>query len=225
MGKYYFRKGTLEKIRNANFGCSNPQAQVEALTYEDRYFKDMTMRLQSIRDHYMCYELGEDGEKYVKTNYGDPPVITISDWKIVERKLRNRVGVCIPKNLEIAIKQGLSPKERKITFLHELIHAYETELALANQVHTRDLVFIFLYKNLVKRLGEKKTNSLLKIVSQSIFWESGHSLLFTLKSLDLDIRLKLPFGSVFSYGKTDFFPKKLQQEREKQKTEKKSVTP
>ncbi|MCK4364888.1 MAG: hypothetical protein KAW45_02445 [Thermoplasmatales archaeon] len=212
MGKYYFRRKRLEKIRDNNFEfrCVTPQSHkllFEALAYEDRYFKDMTMQLKSIKDYYMCYYCDEDGKIQGKGNRGDPPYISISDWKIVEKKLRKREGYCNVCNLEIALKQGLSPKERKITFFHEMIHAYEAELQWAEQDHAKELVFIFLYKNLIKKVGEKKANSFLKIVSGSMFWESSHSVLFTLKSLDFDIRLKLPFGSVFSYGKTDFFPK------------------
>ena len=196
MGKYYFRHGRMEKIRNDNFGfrCANPQSSklmCEALTYEDQYFKDMTMKHRSIEEPY--------------TNFDNPPSISIVDWKIVEKKLRKREGYCNAHNLEIVLKQGVPSKERKLTLLHEMIHAYEAELKWANQLNIRELVFIFLYKNLMKRLGDKKANSLLKTVSQSIFWTSRHSILFILKSLDLDIRLKLPFGSVVAYGRTDFF--------------------
>lgn len=93
MGEYYFRHGRIEKIRNDNFEfrCTNPQSYKlmhEALTYEDRYFKDMTMEHRSIQEHYMCYIFDDKGEKWVKTNLGDPPYISIKDWKIVEKKLR-----------------------------------------------------------------------------------------------------------------------------------------
>jgi len=209
MGKYYFRSERQQKIRLDNFEnrFSNPQQKKlmsEALTYEEQYFKDMTMQSKSIQEHYMCH-MENDGE-IVKTNYGDPPYISICDWKIVEKKLRNRIGFCYPRDLEIAIKQGLSPRERKLTFLHEMIHAYEAELRFQH-ANSKELILIFLYKNLIKRLGEKKANSFLKTASKSIFWVSSHSILFTLKSLDLDIRLKLPFGSVFCYGREDWFPK------------------
>ena len=111
------------------------------------------------------------------------------------------------EKLEISIKKGMSPKEKKITLLHEMIHAYESELQLSGYNHPRELVLLHLYKKLIKRLGEKKTNEIIKIASQSIFWQASHSILFTLKTIDLDLRLKLPLGSIFAYGKTDWFSK------------------
>ena len=88
-----------------------------------------------------------------------------------------------------------------------MIHAFEAELRWIEGKfgRIREILLILLYKDFVKRLGQKKVDSLLQTTSESIFWEWGHSLLFSLKSLDIDIRLKLPFGSVFAYGKKDWF--------------------
>lgn len=73
MGKYYFRHGRMEKIRDDNFGfrCATPRSSklmYEALRYEDQYFKDMTMQHKSIKEHYMCYMLDKE-EKWLKTIY------------------------------------------------------------------------------------------------------------------------------------------------------------
>jgi hypothetical protein len=171
----------------------------EAQDYEDKYFKDMTMQLKSIKNFYMCYT--EKGNELIRSNCGDPPLILISDWLIDEKRLHNE-GNCHVNKLEINIKKGLSHKDHKLALLHEMIHAYEAELRWKGE---SELILIMLYKKLAKRFGQKKIDYILRKISRSLFYVTGHSIIFTLKSIDLDKRLKLPLGSVFGYGKTDWF--------------------
>ena len=181
------------------------------LTYEERYFKDMTLNAKEIQNLFMCYQKSDKG-KWVKTTLGETPYISLGYWKITERRVRGCDGYCKSKDLEIVIKKGMSEKEQRITLLHEMIHALEDELTCTggcNEV-MREILLLYLYKKIVKRLGYKKTDTLMRAMTSSIFWYdvagSGHSILFTLKSLDLDIRLHLPYGSIFAYGRTDYFP-------------------
>jgi len=195
------------KMENFDFRSKNPDSYKLtniALNYEDKYFKDMTMELEAIKNNYMIYL--KKGDKFVKTNLGDPPFITIADWKIIEKDTLDCEGKCDCKKLEILIKKGLSPKDKKTTILHEMIHAYEEELQLSQQGKPREIVFLYIHNIIIKRLGIKNTNKLLKQAQSSLFWVDDHSILFTMKSLELDLRLKLPFGSIFAYGKTDWFP-------------------
>jgi len=182
----------------------------KTLTYEERYFKDMTLEAKEIQNLFMCYQKSDKG-KWVKRSFGEIPSVSLAAWIIVERRIRGRDGYCNPKNLEIVIKKGESEKEQRITLLHEMIHALENELAWAggcNEV-MREILILYLYRKIVKRLGSKKTDILIQKLTPSSFWYnvagSGHSILFTLKSLDLDIRLHLPYGSIFAYGRIEYF--------------------
>ena len=204
MSKQTYESREKKKVKNFEFRCSNPknmELSSEALTYEDRYFKDMTMQSKSIMESFMYSTETEDGKKIRRSFDDGSQIISLSDWRFVEKKLRKFDGHCDYQNLEIAIKQGLPKEERKTAFLHEMIHAYEAELYDI----MKEILLLILYRNLVKRLGAKKVHSLLQKANKDEFWERGHSLLFTLKSFDLDVRLKLPFGSVFGYEKEKWF--------------------
>ena len=196
----------LEQIRQKNWETTDDKLTCEALEYEEKYFEDMTLEDESIRDSFkVTFE--KDG-KDVGGSWGEPPYVTLGDgWKFVEKRLRKWDGRCRGKRFKVEIKQGLFEEERKITLLHEMIHAYERELVWVEGVggKMRELLYIVLYKKLISTAGQEKMDELLRIAVSSLFWESGHSILFTLKALDLDIRLKLPYGSIFGYGKTEWF--------------------
>jgi hypothetical protein len=199
-----------EKIKEKNFEfrCANPKnmkLSKEALTYEARYFKDMALQSKNILESFVYFTKNGDGKK-IRLCYDDGTLeISLSDWRFVEKKLRKFDGHCNYRHLEIAIKQGLPKEERKTAFLHEMIHAYEAELYWRKNDRMKEILLLLLYRSLMKRLGEKKVDLLLQKANKNEFWEQGHSLLFTLKSFDLDIRLKLPFGSVFGYEKKKWF--------------------
>ena len=208
MAKQKYESREKNKVKNFEFRCASPQSMrlsEEALAYEDRYFKDMTLQSKSILESFVYFTETEDGKKTRLCYYEDAISITLSDWRFVEKKLRKFDGHCNFRRLEIAIKQGLPKEERKTAFLHEMIHAYEAELNWEKYDRMKEILLILLYRSLVKRLGEKKADSLLRKANKNEFWEAGHSLLFTLKSFDLDVRLKLPFGSVFGYEKEKWF--------------------
>jgi hypothetical protein len=177
---------------------------MEILGYEEKYFKDMTLRHKAIQDIFKCYEIEPDG-KLVASDYGDPPLITLGGWIISETELHNMMGVCDSAHMEIKIKTGLKRIERKATFLHEMIHAYESELTWTDNYWDIGWLYILLYLRLMRKLGNKKAEELVKLASKSIYHVGGHSTLFTLKSFDLDLRLKQPFGYVLGYGRTDCF--------------------
>jgi len=179
------------------------------LRYEERYFKDMTLNIKEIQSLFMCYQMDDKG-KWVKGSFGEIPLISLGYWNIKEKKLRNCEGLCNSKDLEILIKSGQTKKELNLTLLHEMIHAYEDELEHAEGPGKRlkEILLLFLYKKIGKQIGYKKADDLLKVITSSFHWYDihGHSILFALKSLELDIRLHLPYGTIFAYGRTDYFP-------------------
>ena len=151
-----------EKIKNKNFEfrCSNPQnmkLSKEALTYEDRYFKDMTMQSRSILESFVYTFETEDGNKIRRSFDDGSQIVSLSDWRFVEKNLKKSVGRCDCRRLEIAIKQGLTKEERKTAFLHEMIHAYEAEIFWENKDRMSEILLLHLYRSLVKRLGRKKS--------------------------------------------------------------------
>lgn len=90
------------------------------------------------------------------------------------------------------------------TILHEMIHLHEfviNDLPL----YYHDMVYWSLYKDLrnkIPKLDEIITGHT-HLLTSSILYSSGglHDVLFMLKSIDLDIRMKYPLGTVFAYGR------------------------
>jgi len=195
--------------KNIELRCTNPdynKLMDEALGYEHRYFKDMTCNNKSIKDLFKVEYFNEDGTSKGKGDYGDLPYITISDWIIKEKQIKSQ-GICYNKQLEIIIKKDLPKLERKSAFLHEMIHAYEYDLGYSVVgKKIKEIILISLHKEIEKQLGKRKLNKVLGTITNVLFWDDNfHSLLFALKSFDLDIRLNQPFGFVYGYGKIDFF--------------------
>jgi hypothetical protein len=103
-------------------------------------------------------------------------------------------GICDPKVNTIWI--DAENLHDDTTLLHEMIHAYDSVLykKFSSQ---RDYVVLRLYEALKNQIPD-----LLQLISVDL--NSGnitHSLLFILKSLDLDLRLDKPLGTVYSYGR------------------------
>ncbi len=103
----------------------------------------------------------------------------------------------------------VTDKDNDNILLHEMIHAYEVELRKKSECHRQYIII---------RLTEKllpKINDLIKIISfdhrpdQRIQDEQLliHNPLFILKSLELDITLKQPIGTIFGYEKEKDYKK------------------
>ena len=66
MSKQTYESREKKKVKNFEFRCSNPknmELSSEAMTYEDRYFKDMTMQSRSILESFIYTFVTEDGKK------------------------------------------------------------------------------------------------------------------------------------------------------------------
>lgn len=94
------------------------------------------------------------------------------------------------------------------TVLHEMIHMHER---IINElpIYFHDMLLWALYQKLrksVPKLDEIITNHAHLLTQSSIYSIGGtHDIIFLLKSFDLDIRMGLPLGSVFGYGRRDDF--------------------
>lgn len=121
------------------------------------------------------------------------------------------VEIC---DLPDGVLASFNPEEWKFTIsldhteddsvlVHELIHMFES-LINKQPLYWHDMVLWSLYDNLrnkVKGLDEI-IRSQSHILTGSTMYQSGelHDLLFLLKSIDLDVRLHYPLGTVYGYG-------------------------
>ena len=112
--------------------------------------------------------------------------------------------------------------------LHELIHVFEWFYRPGNEPYEnqygtevnpyippfiRDVLFINLYNDVNKRIKAKYSNEDLDLLIlyhahyvfgvQIALQGGNHDVLFYLKSLDLDLRLGFPLGTVCGYGRGD----------------------
>jgi hypothetical protein len=166
----------------------------KAVRFEDRYFADMTLRAFS--------------KKLSKAEIGGCSVsdgfdfnITISEWIIRhDDNLDEGVeGTCDLGEREILVRTG---PEEDICLMHEMIHAYEGMLA-ASCEHYRQFIIIELFRKL-----NKKIKGLHNLIARDVNkYAMVHTPLFILKSLDLDLRMKRPLGTVYDYGRAETFRK------------------
>ena len=110
-------------------------------------------------------------------------------------------GICDPKVNTIWI--DAENLHNDITLLHEMIHAYDSVLYKTFSAH-RDYVVLKLYEKLRITIPD-----LLQLITIDLHTGNiTHSLLFMLKSLDLDLRLDKPLGTVYSYGRERLYERK-----------------
>jgi len=187
------------------------------IKYDYKYFSDMRLDTMEIIRRFGRTE-GLDDKGVRKTNLEKSPIMEhyplyLLDWniKLVSRLKDGALGRCEKKNKIIKIVKGRNKSELKLTLLHELIHVYESlyEELLYTKIYEQWLC-IYLYERLIKRLGAKVINELLNIdlhfyILNDSSFGSLHSLLFLFKSLDLDLKLRKPLGSVYSYGREELF--------------------
>jgi len=163
------------------------------LHFQNKYFSDMTYNKIDKR----LTKCMVDG----KEMYSTPDIfICLGEWKIVIKNLRKSGGLCNKKKNLILIKKSKSEKDKINTLLHEMIHAYEFILE-EYPINLREMLILKLYSKLKNQI--KNLNSFIYLDNH--FELQVHSILFLLKSLDLDLRLKYSLGTIYAYGRTDFF--------------------
>ena len=132
--------------------------------------------------------------------------LSITSYCFKVSKLRNSQGWSDSKKRIITISTKYL--EDDSTLLHEMIHAYEDFLLRRDYFYTRltlrDLLTHFLYRELSKKIKDLDIliHEFIHIRPYDDKTSGGgfHSLLFFLKSIDLDLRLEKKLGTVFAYG-------------------------
>lgn len=85
--------------------------------------------------------------------------------------------------------------------LHEMIHAYEFMLSEYKIEH--EYLIVKLYQKLLPKIP-----NLIKIIEVDINKDNRkHTVFFLLKSLDIDLVLKLPLGGIYGYGREELYQK------------------
>lgn len=166
----------------------------EAIGYEGEYFEDMTLEAYPAIVEALEYENGEFPR----------PCIESMCFRIAE-DMGGSAGECDMRRREISIAE--EHLNDKTVILHEMIHFYEHTLN-DRDCALRDYILAKLWQKLSPGIPDLKD----RVDSFVGEWESDswmiknggtHSILFLLKSLDLDQRLNVPLGTVFGYGMTE----------------------
>jgi hypothetical protein len=175
--------------------------------YERAYFEDMTLQPGSILDDFMWrkveYDSSNQEEDWIAPDMGlghNGYTVKIDDLSDGD------MAVCEDEPRVIKIDSKYA--DDKIVVLHEMIHAYvglfREGKPLMSLISIAELLLVRLYADLQIKIQDldKRIINHQNMIDVEIFAQHGpHDLLFFLKSLDLDLRLKLPLGSVCSYGR------------------------
>jgi hypothetical protein len=190
--------------------CENRSAvelelQKIALNFEEKYFKDLRLITPSIRRKLLgCTEQGHDG-KWSETE-PDFDDVSIEQWIFRVRRLPELDGLplhglCEAKRKTISIKPGLSKLERRVGLLHEMIHAYESQLSQP----FREWLLLNFHQRMCRGINRARLQWFMDISTHAQFHTCTHGVLFLVKSLDLDLRFGWKFGTVFGYGRANYF--------------------
>ena len=169
----------------------------EAFEFESKYFSDLCLTSPRVLKNLLQYEVQDHEGGWITGS--DAVQVGIDGWILRYRRFpENTLGQCNWKTKTLAIRTELPESERTATLLHEMIHVYEYQLS---QV-IREWLLLDLYKQLSKRISPAKLDWYLKTGSHVMVSVSQHSLLFLLKSLDIDLRRKWEPGTCFGYGRS-----------------------
>jgi hypothetical protein len=173
--------------------------------YEKLYFEDMTFKPDSICHGFLCTCEQDKSGNWIEVPY-DLGFDLLHTKCIVKIESQGCFGQYDPKEHIITI----SPEQQNNVqvIVHEMIHAYEDTLLRLGKtsplhLNLRDILTFSFYNNLTNKT--KDLNDKIKdhahIFTQEDISDTGgyHSILFFLKSLDLDLRLGLKPGTVCGY--------------------------
>jgi len=173
--------------------------QRKAFEYEEKYFSDMTMRdFEKVLSVELCDINGK--HKEVWGDISEPGDLTIDGWRfIIVKNPKGYSGKCIPGSKTIKI--GMGDEDKDAVLLHEMVHAYETMLSDIVYVPYLQFILIELYEKLSPRIKDLK-QLIIKDLHVNNF---VHSPLFMLKSIDLDLQLNKPLGTIYGYERNFLF--------------------
>ena len=205
------KKAELRKLYKEWLPCmTSEESELHDLIsgYEEEYFDDFTFKPNSIITPYIESKVEDDGEVY--TEYDQVPIemtsLSNSYYRLSVSEIDDNTEGQVD-NLNRIITIPYRNITDKSLVLHEMIHAYEGELIRWNDNY-RTILTLCLYKKLSTkildldiRLASHGHPSVEHVTSL----EGGtHSILFFLKSLDLDLHCEYKLGTVCGYGRNEF---------------------
>lgn len=168
--------------------------------FEDKYFADLT--LKDLKKEFIRWINKTNGrlDKDYDDLLGDKGLsLYKNEWKIKLVKTKQSLlygwgAACVCKDNLIKIEGFF--KDNDSILLHEMIHAYE--FMLTEYSNYQQFLVLELYKKLLPKIPD-----LDRIIKWDIHIKNSvyHSLLFLLKSIDLDLQLMQPLGTIYGYGR------------------------
>lgn len=175
----------------------NDNLMLKLTEFDELYFEDMLLYPNSFMGKYINPKMTRLGTLLESNN------ISI----IIEDQLKYEVDAYFDEE-EFAIYITTSNAADETTLLHEMIHAHEILLSKMSST-LRDSFVIELYKHLKTRISmldelilfHSYLDNIIKMKEISV----EHSLLFFLKSLDLDLKTNKELLTTFGYNYKDAY--------------------
>ena len=179
--------------------------QEKMMEYEEAYFEDFTLKTDSILHDFISFGIEDDSGNFVECSYDLPATELFyygAPYTIKIANLDSYGGICNIESRTISIGPEYIDDQKVI--LHEMIHAYIGQFKGDRFVVFLECLLLRLYNELKTKISDLEgriINHAHAIRQEDFSGNGSHGLLFFLKSLDLDLRLNLPLGSVCSYGR------------------------
>jgi len=156
----------------------------KTLQFQKKYFQDI--------ENAILMNISEDVRKFMPKT-----LINFYEWKFnVIDKNDSFVGECTGFWKVINI---VPSRINNRILLHEMIHAYEYMLSDYNIEH--EYLVVKLYQQLLSKIP-----NLIELIELDINKDNReHTVFFILKSLDMDLELKLPLGSIYGYEREELY--------------------
>lgn len=206
---YVLKEGLFMNMDDSKFrewydSASQEEKELHDRLYDfDEYFLDMLFDPESLVGGLMkCQEKLDDG-KWPDSFVERPPQLQFFSYNFITTKvepLKGIGGYYNEKEQILCIAESDIKNDNVI--LHEMIHMYETVLN-EQPLFYHDTLLWALYNDLkekIENLDEMVSGHAHILVEQSIYSQGGlHDILFLLKSLNLDLKMGYPLGTVFGY--------------------------
>lgn len=159
---------------------------VKALQFQKKYFQDI--------EDAVLMNVSADVRKLMPKT-----VVDFYEWQFnIVDKNDNFSGECTGFWKVINI---VPSRVTNRILLHEMIHSYESMLSDYKIEH--EYLIVKLYQKLFPKIP-----NLIEIIELDINKNNReHTVFFLLKSLDIDLMLKLPLGSIYGYGREELYKK------------------
>jgi len=195
----------------------------------EKYFDDMSLKKGSIVENFFLLKY-EDGHTEYDLSYEMSNTVNANNYQYVVGTLENAAGETNHTKHTITIAPEYIHDD--VILLHEIIHVFEGLYSLrdpyenhfGDQVEPcvypfiRDALLICLYNDLKTKIPDLDS----RIIAHANIYSGveianqggNHDILFYLKSLDLDLRLGYPLGTICGYGRDEYKAKNMTMEHE-----------